>query len=236
MRQIFEWIAAADDDGPKMLLFSVVPRENLIKDDGAESCGVDSSDREDAGLECEVAGPCRKCNRDGDQISWVGEIDLVLSPDPTCHGGDQAKQHDRQAADDGTRDRKDKSAEFWREAEHDRDDGSNDKQKSRIDPCHRHYTDGMRFSRGAVLPQIWIRDLRPWPVPSLARSVLGPFRPWPVPRRGADYLDVYLEDGPFDIENYFLNVETHEEALRSAGFCDVRWHQPMLSPQGASAT
>ena len=45
----------------------------------------------------------------------------------------------------------------------------------------------------------------------------------------------YLEDGPFDIENYFLSVETHEEALRGAGFRDVYWHQPMLSPEGAAA-
>ena len=45
----------------------------------------------------------------------------------------------------------------------------------------------------------------------------------------------YLEDGRFDIENYFLSVETHEEALRAAGFRDARWHQPMLSPEGDSA-
>jgi len=61
-------------------------------------------------------------------------------------------------------------------------------------------------------------------------SVLGPFR------EGAPITwTFYLEDGPFDIENYFLNVETHEEALRAAGFCDVRWHQPMLSPEGDAA-
>ena len=45
----------------------------------------------------------------------------------------------------------------------------------------------------------------------------------------------YLEDSRFDIENYFLSVETHEEALRAAGFRDVRWHQPMLSPEGDTA-
>jgi toxoflavin synthase len=43
-----------------------------------------------------------------------------------------------------------------------------------------------------------------------------------------------LEDGPFALENYFLSVEIHEEALRAAGFRDVRWHQPMLSPEGDS--
>ena len=37
---------------------------------------------------------------------------LFSTQDPACHGGYQAKQHDRQAADDGTRDRENKSAEF----------------------------------------------------------------------------------------------------------------------------
>ncbi len=45
----------------------------------------------------------------------------------------------------------------------------------------------------------------------------------------------YLEDGPFDIENYFLSVATHQEALNAAGFRNIRWHRPMLSPQGAAA-
>jgi len=131
----------------RTLLFGAVPRENLIEDDGAERCGADPSHREAAELECEVAGPCRKRGCDGDQISRVGEIYLILYPDPTCHGGDQAKQHDRQAADDGTRDRENKSTEFWREAQQDRDDGSNNKQKSRIDLCSRHYADVLGVSR-----------------------------------------------------------------------------------------
>jgi len=42
----------------------------------------------------------------------------------------------------------------------------------------------------------------------------------------------YLEDGPFSIENYHLAVATHEEALRSAGFRQIRWHAPRLSPEG----
>jgi hypothetical protein len=45
----------------------------------------------------------------------------------------------------------------------------------------------------------------------------GPFR------EGAPITWTFcLEDGPFDIENYFLNVETYEEVLRAAGFRDVR--------------
>jgi len=42
----------------------------------------------------------------------------------------------------------------------------------------------------------------------------------------------HLDDGPFDIENYHLNVATHEDAFRKAGFRDVRWHTPRLSPDG----
>ena len=38
-----------------------------------------------------------------------------------------------------------------------------------------------------------------------------------------------------DIENYFLDVATHEEALRAAGFSDIRWHRPLLSPEGDAA-
>jgi toxoflavin synthase len=42
----------------------------------------------------------------------------------------------------------------------------------------------------------------------------------------------HLSDGPFDIENYHLSMATHEEAFRNAGFRDIRWHAPKLSPEG----
>jgi toxoflavin synthase len=45
----------------------------------------------------------------------------------------------------------------------------------------------------------------------------------------------YLDDGPFDIENYHLNVATHEQAFRQAGFRTVSWHAPRLSPDGLLA-
>ena len=45
----------------------------------------------------------------------------------------------------------------------------------------------------------------------------------------------YLDEGSFQIENYYLGVETHETALRAAGFRVVRWHRPLLSPQGEAA-
>jgi SAM-dependent methyltransferase len=45
----------------------------------------------------------------------------------------------------------------------------------------------------------------------------------------------YLEDGPFSIENYHLEVATREDALRAAGFRQIRWHPPRLSPEGETA-
>jgi ubiquinone/menaquinone biosynthesis C-methylase UbiE len=45
----------------------------------------------------------------------------------------------------------------------------------------------------------------------------------------------HLDDGPLAIENYYLGVEVHEEALRAAGFREVRWHRPRLSPLGEAA-
>jgi toxoflavin synthase len=45
----------------------------------------------------------------------------------------------------------------------------------------------------------------------------------------------FLEDGTFDIENYFLSIQTHEQALHEAGFRKVRWHRPLLSPEGEAA-
>jgi ubiquinone/menaquinone biosynthesis C-methylase UbiE len=45
----------------------------------------------------------------------------------------------------------------------------------------------------------------------------------------------YLEDGSFEIENYYLDVASHEEAFRAAGFREVHWHSPRLAPEGEAA-
>ena len=45
----------------------------------------------------------------------------------------------------------------------------------------------------------------------------------------------HLEDGAIEIENYHLNVATHEDACRTAGFREIRWHEPRLSPHAADA-
>lgn len=42
----------------------------------------------------------------------------------------------------------------------------------------------------------------------------------------------YLDDGSFELENYYLSVATHEEAFRSAGFRSTYWHAPELAADG----
>ncbi|MEQ8785602.1 MAG: methyltransferase domain-containing protein [Pirellulaceae bacterium] len=42
----------------------------------------------------------------------------------------------------------------------------------------------------------------------------------------------FLDEGPFDIENYYLSPAIHEDALRAAGFRSIHWHTPKLSPEG----
>ncbi len=45
----------------------------------------------------------------------------------------------------------------------------------------------------------------------------------------------YVENDAFDLENYFLSRETHDEAFRAAGFREIVWHPARVSPAGTSA-
>jgi hypothetical protein len=50
-------------------------------------------------------------------------------------------------------------------------------------------------------------------------------------QEGLPYTLVFhLDDGQVQVENYWLPATAYEEALRSAGFVDVQWHQPRISP------
>ena len=62
-------------------------------------------------------------------------------------------------------------------------------------------------------------------------SVIGPWR------EGAPITwTFYLEDGgTFSIENYYLSVAAHEDALRAAGFRTIRWHRPRVAPDGVAS-
>jgi len=44
--------------------------------------------------------------------------------------------------------------------------------------------------------------------------------------------EFFLPDGSFEVINYYLGVETMEEAFRAAGLREVRWHAPEVSPEG----
>jgi toxoflavin synthase len=55
-------------------------------------------------------------------------------------------------------------------------------------------------------------------------------------REGAPVVyTVFLDGGSFDITNYWLSAATHEEAFRAAGFREVHWHRPRVSPEGEAA-
>jgi SAM-dependent methyltransferase len=55
-------------------------------------------------------------------------------------------------------------------------------------------------------------------------------------REGAPVIyTILLENGPLEITNYYLSTQAHEEAFRAAGFAEVRWHSPRVSPAGRIA-
>jgi ubiquinone/menaquinone biosynthesis C-methylase UbiE len=50
-------------------------------------------------------------------------------------------------------------------------------------------------------------------------------------QEGRPYTWVFhLDDGPVEVENYWLPAAAYDEALRLAGFVEVRWHRPRISP------
>jgi hypothetical protein len=42
----------------------------------------------------------------------------------------------------------------------------------------------------------------------------------------------FLPGREIAVENYHLSVETMEAVFRAAGLRDVRWHDPVVSPEG----
>jgi toxoflavin synthase len=58
--------------------------------------------------------------------------------------------------------------------------------------------------------------------------------PTPPLRDGSAITIQFEVDGrEFAFENYYLSIECHERALRSAGFQAIRWQPLVLSPEGA---
>lgn len=58
----------------------------------------------------------------------------------------------------------------------------------------------------------------------------------PDVREGASILwRIFLGGASLEIENYYLPIEAYETALRDAGFREVAFHPPVLSPEGEAA-
>ena len=70
-----------------------------------------------------------------------------------------------------------------------------------------------------MLPQIWFET-----------SFVAAFR-----EEAPNTRTFYLDDGPFQIDNYYLSVQTHETAWRTAGFREIWVHRSLLSPQAEAA-
>lgn len=76
--------------------------------------------------------------------------------------------------------------------------------------------------------------------PAMDFSALPSYRRYGFDTRGAGEIrqgmpvtwTFFLEDGPLEIENYYLDVPAHEAAFRAAGFREIRWHAPRLSQEG----
>lgn len=47
---------------------------------------------------------------------------------------------------------------------------------------------------------------------------------------------LFLEDGSFSFDNYYLSPDAHERALGQAGLTEVEWIQPRLSPEWTGDT
>jgi len=55
-------------------------------------------------------------------------------------------------------------------------------------------------------------------------------------REGAPIIYTIFQEGrSFHLTNYWLSTAAHEEAFRAAGFREVRWHRPGVSPEGREA-
>jgi toxoflavin synthase len=45
-------------------------------------------------------------------------------------------------------------------------------------------------------------------------------------------LTFFVNGDKFSFDNYYLSQATYEWAFRTAGFKEIRWHKPIVSPEG----
>jgi len=105
-----------------------------------------------------------------------------------------------------------------------------DELRAMCDGIARSLRPGGRFVTVNSSPALDYRAAPSYRQYGFETSVVGEFR------EGAPITwTFFLEDGAFEIENYFLDVAIHEESFRAAGFREVHWHRPQLSPEGEAA-
>jgi hypothetical protein len=86
---------------------------------------------------------------------------------------------------------------------------------------------GCRFiavNNNAEQPVEWFSAMRKY---GCMKSIAGKLQ------EGAPItITLFVEDRSFSFDDYYLSTQTYEWALGSAGFRDILWHLPRLSPQG----
>lgn len=69
--------------------------------------------------------------------------------------------------------------------------------------------------------------LQPWRTYGYSKRLEGPLE------EGAPIVwRFHPPEGTIEVTNFYLTLATMERALKAAGFRDIRWHRPQVSPEG----
>jgi protein arginine kinase len=99
----------------------------------------------------------------------------------------------------------------------------------------RYLTPGGRFVTVNTNPALDFSAAPSYQRYGFEATLSGPPRNGP-PRNGAPLTwTFHLPDASVSVENYCLDTDTHETAMRAAGLRDIRWHGLRVSPEGRSA-
>jgi len=99
----------------------------------------------------------------------------------------------------------------------------------------RYLTPGGRFVTVNTNPALDFSAAPSYRQYGFETTLSGPPRAGP-PTAGAPLTwTFHLPDSSFSLENYCLDTDAHETAMRAAGLRDIRWHGPRVSPEGRSA-
>lgn len=102
-----------------------------------------------------------------------------------------------------------------------------DQLRRMCETCARHLRSGCRFvavNNNPAQPVAAFESMRKYGMIKSANPDLHEGSPITY--------TIFLNDGRFEIVNYYLSLATHEWALAKAGFREVLWQRPRVSPQG----